>query len=147
MFSVLENCIYSISAYQYDPGMPSAAHADTSHHPIAPADAGLAMTWNADRPFQSLALTGGGYRGLFTARVLDVIEEHLGEPIGRRFDLISGTSIGRHRGDRGRIRSANEARREGLPRGGRKHLPAAAHTLGQIGQRLGHVPALAQAAL
>lgn len=52
------------------------------------------MTWTEDRPFQSLALTGGGYRGLFTARVLDVIEEHLREPIGRRFDLISGTSIG-----------------------------------------------------
>jgi predicted acylesterase/phospholipase RssA len=52
------------------------------------------MTWTEDQPFQSLALTGGGYRGLFTARVLDVIEEHIKEPIGRRFDLISGTSIG-----------------------------------------------------
>lgn len=52
------------------------------------------MTWTEDQPFQSLALTGGGYRGLFTARVLDVIEEFIKEPIGRRFDLISGTSIG-----------------------------------------------------
>lgn len=52
------------------------------------------MTWSAEQPFQSLALTGGGYRGLFTAQVLCTIEEHLGEPIGRRFDLIAGTSIG-----------------------------------------------------
>jgi predicted acylesterase/phospholipase RssA len=52
------------------------------------------MTWTQERPFQTLALTGGGYRGLFTARVLDVIEEAIGDPIGRRFDLICGTSIG-----------------------------------------------------
>lgn len=52
------------------------------------------MTWDAATPFQSLALTGGGYRGLFTARVLDVIEQHIGEAIGRRFDLLCGTSIG-----------------------------------------------------
>lgn len=50
--------------------------------------------WSAARPFQSLALTGGGFRGLFTASVLQAIEEHVGEPIGRRFDLTSGTSIG-----------------------------------------------------
>ncbi|MDI1258268.1 CBASS cGAMP-activated phospholipase [Aquabacterium sp.] len=52
------------------------------------------MDWNKDRPFQALALTGGGYRGLFTARALQAIEDHLGEPIGRRFDLTCGTSIG-----------------------------------------------------
>jgi uncharacterized protein len=52
------------------------------------------MSWSADRLFQSLALTGGGYRGLFTARVLQVIEEHVGKPIGRLFDLTCGTSIG-----------------------------------------------------
>lgn len=52
------------------------------------------MTWSAERPFQSLALTGGGFRGLFTARVLQVIEEHMGVPIGQRFDLTCGTSIG-----------------------------------------------------
>lgn len=50
--------------------------------------------WSANQPFQSLALTGGGFRGLFTARVLQAIEEHIGEPIGRRFDLTVGTSIG-----------------------------------------------------
>lgn len=50
--------------------------------------------WTKDRPFQALALTGGGYRGLFTARALQAMEEHIGEPIGRRFDLTYGTSIG-----------------------------------------------------
>lgn len=52
------------------------------------------MNWPADTQFQALALTGGGYRGLFTARALQTMEEHIGEPIGRHFDLISGTSIG-----------------------------------------------------
>ncbi|MDH2052330.1 patatin-like phospholipase family protein [Achromobacter pestifer] len=52
------------------------------------------MAWTEDRPFQALALTGGGYRGLFTACALQEIEEHIGEPIGRRFDLSYGTSIG-----------------------------------------------------
>jgi patatin-like phospholipase/acyl hydrolase len=52
------------------------------------------MEWTKERPFQALALTGGGYRGLFTARALHVMEEHIGEPIGRHFDLMCGTSIG-----------------------------------------------------
>ena len=52
------------------------------------------MPWTKDRPFQALTLTGGGYRGLFTARALQEMEDHVGEPIGRRFDLSYGTSIG-----------------------------------------------------
>jgi len=52
------------------------------------------MGWIREQPFQALALTGGGYRGLFTARALHVMEEHIGEPIGRHFDLMCGTSIG-----------------------------------------------------
>lgn len=52
------------------------------------------MVWTNDTPFQALSLTGGGYRGLFTARALQVIEEHVGVPIGQRFDLTCGTSIG-----------------------------------------------------
>ena len=39
-------------------------------------------------------MSGGGFRGLFTAAVLAHLEREIGEPIGRRFDLISGTSIG-----------------------------------------------------
>lgn len=43
-----------------------------------------------------LALSGGGYRGLFSARLLARIETDLlaGNPIGERFDLIAGTSVG-----------------------------------------------------
>ncbi len=52
------------------------------------------MAWTESQPFQALALTGGGYRGLFTARALQEMEDHIGEPIGRRFDLSYGTSIG-----------------------------------------------------
>lgn len=52
------------------------------------------MAWTEERPFQALALTGGGFRGLFTARALQEMEDHIGVPIGRRFDLSYGTSIG-----------------------------------------------------
>ena len=52
------------------------------------------MNWTPERPFQALALTGGGYRGLFAARALEVMEAHAGYPIARSFDLICGTSIG-----------------------------------------------------
>lgn len=52
------------------------------------------MPWDIDHPFQALALTGGGYRGLFTAKVLAVLEEAAGRPIAQCFDLLSGTSIG-----------------------------------------------------
>jgi patatin-like phospholipase/acyl hydrolase len=37
---------------------------------------------------------GGGYRGLFTAKVLAEIEKQTGTPIWQQCDLISGTSIG-----------------------------------------------------
>lgn len=44
--------------------------------------------------FQILALSGGGYRGLYTAQVLADLEDDFGTPIGQRFDLITGTSVG-----------------------------------------------------
>lgn len=44
--------------------------------------------------FRILALSGGGYRGLYTAQVLAGLEEESGLPLHRRFDLIAGTSIG-----------------------------------------------------
>jgi patatin-like phospholipase/acyl hydrolase len=47
-----------------------------------------------DGEFRILALSGGGYLGLYTAAVLAALEEQAGEPIGRRFDLIAGTSVG-----------------------------------------------------
>jgi predicted acylesterase/phospholipase RssA len=44
--------------------------------------------------FQVLALSGGGFRGLFTAKILADLEQHSGAPIARSFDLLAGTSIG-----------------------------------------------------
>lgn len=46
------------------------------------------------REFRILALSGGGYLGLYSAAVLAALEAQIGEPIGRRFDLIAGTSVG-----------------------------------------------------
>lgn len=45
-------------------------------------------------PFQILALSGGGYLGLFTACILAEIEKQTGRPIAQSFDLIAGTSVG-----------------------------------------------------
>ena len=44
--------------------------------------------------FHILALSGGGYRGLYTATVLSQLEKSLGRPIADHFDLICGTSAG-----------------------------------------------------
>lgn len=46
------------------------------------------------KPFRILSLSGGGYLGLYSACVLEELEARAGEPLGRRFDLIAGTSIG-----------------------------------------------------
>jgi len=57
-------------------------------------NAGGSPTSAADTPFHILALSGGGFRGLYTARILAELEQHVGEPLARRFDLLAGTSIG-----------------------------------------------------
>lgn len=44
--------------------------------------------------FHVLALSGGGYRGLYTATVLQELEVALGRPLAHHFDLICGTSVG-----------------------------------------------------
>lgn len=44
--------------------------------------------------YHVLALSGGGYRGLYTATVLAELEAVLGRPIAQHFDLICGTSAG-----------------------------------------------------
>lgn len=46
------------------------------------------------KEFRILALSGGGYLGLYAAAVLAGLEEQAGEPLGRRFDLVAGTSVG-----------------------------------------------------
>lgn len=45
-------------------------------------------------PFRVLSLAGGGFLGLYTALVLAELERLNGAPLGRRFDLIAGTSVG-----------------------------------------------------
>lgn len=50
--------------------------------------------WPEGQQFRALALTGGGYRGLFSAQALASMEDATKKPIGRSFDLICGTSIG-----------------------------------------------------
>lgn len=45
-------------------------------------------------PLRILALSGGGFLGLYTAALLQGLEERAGEPLGRRFDLVAGTSVG-----------------------------------------------------
>lgn len=45
-------------------------------------------------PFRVLALSGGGFLGLYTAVVLEGLEARAGVPLGRCFELIAGTSIG-----------------------------------------------------
>ncbi len=50
-----------------------------------------------DRPTdrrQILALSGGGFRGLYSAIVLEALEERAGRPLREVFDLVAGTSIG-----------------------------------------------------
>ncbi len=44
--------------------------------------------------FHILALSGGGFRGLFTATVLARLEKQIGRPIAHCFDLICGSSVG-----------------------------------------------------
>lgn len=44
--------------------------------------------------YHVLALSGGGYRGLYTATILTELEAALGCPIASNFDLICGTSAG-----------------------------------------------------
>ena len=44
--------------------------------------------------FHILALDGGGARGIYSARVLERIEETAGAPVKDCFDLIAGTSAG-----------------------------------------------------
>ncbi len=46
------------------------------------------------RRFQILALDGGGYKGMFSAVVLECLENDLGTSLVEHFDLVAGTSTG-----------------------------------------------------
>lgn len=52
------------------------------------------MTEVTPTRFQVLALSGGGFRGLYTAKILADLEKQIDAPIASRFDLVAGTSIG-----------------------------------------------------
>ena len=44
-------------------------------------------------PMRVQALSGGGYRGLFSADVLARLDDLLGPGLADRFDLFAGTSV------------------------------------------------------
>lgn len=46
------------------------------------------------KPYKILSLSGGGARGIFQAVFLKRLEEQIGEPLWKKFDLIAGTSTG-----------------------------------------------------
>ncbi|WP_246722851.1 CBASS cGAMP-activated phospholipase [Aureimonas sp. OT7] len=50
--------------------------------------------WPADRPFRILALDGGGIKGVYTAELMRLCEEHFEKPVASVFDMIAGTSTG-----------------------------------------------------
>lgn len=49
---------------------------------------------NQQSRFQILSLSGGGFRGLYTAKILADLERECGAPLATKFDLLAGTSIG-----------------------------------------------------
>ena len=53
-------------------------------------------TAKANAPLRVLSLTGGGYRGLFTAQVLVELCQQAARPgrLDKSFDAFAGTSIG-----------------------------------------------------
>ncbi len=63
---------------------------DVPHH--------LDSTYTTDRTgapvFQGHALSGGRYRGLYTAKIIADVDAADGLPFALRFDLIAGASIG-----------------------------------------------------
>lgn len=54
----------------------------------------MATESTKNKLFQILALSGGGYLGLYASEILARLEERAGRPIGKCFDLVSGTSVG-----------------------------------------------------
>lgn len=52
------------------------------------------MNQKVSKKFQILSLSGGGYRGLHIAQLLEIIEDKIDGRIANHFDLIAGTSVG-----------------------------------------------------
>ena len=70
-----------------------SAEIQNASRPFEPS-AGAAAGRPTAAPFRILALSGGGFLGLYTAALLAALEARVGVPIGRRFDLVAGTSVG-----------------------------------------------------
>ncbi|WP_425458871.1 CBASS cGAMP-activated phospholipase [Ahrensia kielensis] len=54
------------------------------------------LKWPRNKPFRILSLDGGGIRGLYSAKLLELIEEEItgGVSVADFFDLLAGTSTG-----------------------------------------------------
>jgi patatin-like phospholipase/acyl hydrolase len=54
------------------------------------------LPWPKGKPFRILSLDGGGIRGLYSARLLELIEKEItdGRSVADYFDLVAGTSTG-----------------------------------------------------
>ncbi len=50
--------------------------------------------WDPQKEFWILSLSGGGYRGLFSAELLKELESTIEGPLANKFDMIAGTSVG-----------------------------------------------------
>ena len=48
----------------------------------------------SNRNFDILSISGGGIFSLYSARLLQHMEDKAGRPIGSKFDLVAGTSFG-----------------------------------------------------
>ena len=49
---------------------------------------------NSKPAFKILAVDGGGIRGLYSAKMLEVFEERFDTSVAKHFDMICGTSTG-----------------------------------------------------
>jgi patatin-like phospholipase/acyl hydrolase len=50
--------------------------------------------WPAGKPFRILSLDGGAIKGVYSAELLRLCEEHFGRPTASAFDMTAGTSTG-----------------------------------------------------
>lgn len=72
-------------------GQPTPRRSDGIRQTLRPVN-----PWPKDRPFKILSIDGGGILGLLPCKILAELEKRFlnGEPIGRHFDLLVGTSTG-----------------------------------------------------
>lgn len=76
--------------------VPVAGEAPPRRSATALKTARQPLPWPEEREFRILSIDGGGIRGLFAARFLEVMEERYtgGRSVADYFDMIAGTSTG-----------------------------------------------------